>query len=337
MVVVDESTIIKNPKAERTKKVYELGEKAKYRRILTGSPIAKDPMDVFGQYTFLKPGILGTKSEHSFKHMYAVIQSLETKAGRRFEKIIRYQNLDELTEKMNKCSTRVLKDDCLDLPDKIYHRLSVEMTSEQKRAYNELKEFAMTTLDDTTVTAEEKIQQLIRMHQVTCGFINTEDGIKDIKNKRLPMLMEEVEKIDGKIIIFATYRHNIQQIMEALGKEYGKDSAVSYYGDTSQEKRVENIQRFQNDPRTRFFVTNRAGAYGITLTEASTTIYYANDYSLEVRLQSEDRNHRIGQTKSVNYIDMEVKGTVDEKIIKALREKKNIADMVTKDKGKDWI
>jgi SNF2 family DNA or RNA helicase len=150
--------------------------------------------------------------------------------------------------------------------------------------------------------------------------------------------MNVLEETEGKAIIWANYQRDITNIIENIIKVYGPGSVVDYYGLTPQEERQDNIKKFQNNPECRFIVgTTQTGGYGITLTQANTVIYYSNGYDLEKRLQSEDRAHRIGQTKSVTYVDLIAEDTVDEKIVKALRDKINIASEVLGEDLKEWI
>jgi len=147
-----------------------------------------------------------------------------------------------------------------------------------------------------------------------------------------------LEEIEGKAIIWANYQLSVGEIIQRIIKEHGKDSYVHYYGLTSQEDRQDNIRKFQNNPKCRFLIgTPQTGGYGITLTQANTVIYFSNGYDLEKRLQSEDRAHRIGQKKNVTYIDLIAEDTVDEKIVKALRSKINIASEVMGEELKEWI
>ena len=215
------------------------------------------------------------------------------------------------------------------------------MSDEQKRVYKDLQKQAKASLSKGTVTITHLITQIIRLHQVSCGFVGLDGGgLTELPSQRLPELMEILEETDGKVIIWANYRHDIQKIEAELTKVYGEESVGSYYGDVNQERRAEVINQFQNpDSPLRFFVGNtQTGGYGITLTAANTVVYYSNNYDLEKRLQSEDRAHRIGQTNKVTYIDLVAKGTVDEKIVKALRNKLDLAQEVLGDeKWKDWI
>ena len=183
------------------------------------------------------------------------------------------------------------------------------------------------------------LTQLMRLHQITCGHFTADDGTtQEISNNRINELMNVLEELEGKAIIWANYQHDIRNIIKEVVKVHGPGSIVDYYGLTPQDERQENIKRFQNNDKCRFLVgTPQTGGYGITLTAANTVIYYSNGYDLEKRLQSEDRAHRIGQKKNVTYVDIIAEDTVDEKIVKALRDKVNIASQVLGEDLKDWI
>jgi len=340
MVIVDESTTIKNRTAQRTKNVIDLGRAAKYRRILTGSPITKSPMDLFSQCAFLSGKALGFSNYYAFQSRYAVLQR-RTMGHRSFQKLVGYRRLDELSEKLEKFSARILKRDCLDLPDKIYMTRTVDLSDEQVSVYNQMKELALAQVQSGELaTTASILTQLMRLQQIVCGHLRTDDGeIRELKNSRLSALMEILEEVQGKAIIWATWTHDIQAIAAALRDRFGEDSVATYYGETPQEDRQEIVNHFQKeDSDLRFFVGQpKTGGYGITLTAADTMVYYSNSYDLEIRLQSEDRAHRIGQTKSVTYIDLVSPNTMDEKILDALRSKINIASTVLNEDFGDWL
>ena len=340
LVVIDESTTIKNPKAIRTKNALKLSTLAKYRRILTGSPVTRDPIDLFSQCEFLDPAILGHASYYSFKNRYTV--QVRTNVGTHtFNKVVGYKNLGELSGLLDPYSYRVLKEDCLDLPEKIYTKRQVDLTDEQKKAYREMKEYALTLFEDGSVlTASTVMTQLLRLHQISCGHLITESGeTKVFKNNRITELMSILEEVDGKVIIWANYRQDIRTIYDTISKKYGKETVATYYGDTPDEERQGIVQKFQDkDSSLRYFVGNQQTAgYGLTLTAASTVVYYSNNYDLEKRIQSEDRAHRIGQKSNVTYIDLIAEKTVDERIVKALRNKINIASKVLGEDFKEWL
>ena len=338
-MAVDESTTIKTPGAKRTKGIIKVGREARYRRIATGSPVTKSPLDLFSQCEFLGPNNLNYSSYYAFQNRYAVLveRKLPTHT---FKQIVGYRHLEELQKKLNDFSFRVTKEECLDLPDKVFVRRDIELTDEQRKAYDQMKLMALTLIGGDMMSTNNALTQIMRLHQICCGHVKFDDGRQvDIPNNRVNELLATTQEVTGKIIIWANYRRDIENIKAALQKEYGMTAVATYYGDTETEERQEIVTKFQDpDSDLRFFVGNpRTGGYGLTLTAAHTVIYYSNSFDLEVRLQSEDRAHRIGQTNKVTYIDFISPGTVDEHIVKALRNKINIASAVLGEDLKDWI
>ena len=339
LMAIDESTTIKSPTASRTKNVLKLRTYAKYRRILTGSPVTKSPLDLYTQYYFLDPFYLDFSSYYSFKNRYALMVDRNV-GSHSFKLVTGYIRLDELNSKLNKFSYRVLKEDCLDLPEKVYMKRIVSLTPEQLKAYTEMKKHALTELEGKQTSAASALAQLIRLHQITCGHLATDDGeVKSLKNNRLNELLNILEEIDGKVIIWAVYRHDIIQIGNTLKSKFGEQSVETFFGDTADGDRQDIVSRFQDrDSDLRFFVGNpRTGGYGLTLTASHTVVYYSNSYDLEIRLQSEDRAHRISQKHKVTYIDLISEGTVDEFIVKNLRGKINLATKVLGEDLKRWL
>lgn len=339
LVGIDESTTIKNPTAKRTKNILKLRDFAKYRRILTGSPVTKSPLDLYSQCYFLDEWHLGFQSYYAFRSRYAHMIERNF-GGRRVQIVGSYRRLDELSEKLEKFSYRVLKKDCLDLPEKTFVRRTVELTEEQVKAYISMKATAMAELKGKTMTTMNVITQMMRLHQITCGHFTADDkSIHPLKNNRITELLSILDEVEGKVIIWANYIYDIENITETLREKYGPRSTINYYGAIDAETRQQNIKLFQ-DPNSeaRYFVGNtQTGGYGITLTEANTVIYYSNNYDLEKRLQSEDRAHRIGQKNVVTYVDLIAEKTVDERIVKALRNKINIANEIMGEELVDWI
>jgi len=338
MIAIDESTTIKTPTSNRTKSILSLRELAKYRRILTGSPVTKSPLDLFSQCQFLDPWLLNHQSYYTFKARYAVTKKIEVQ-GRRVEIVVGYRNLAELSEKIKPFSKRILKEDCLDLPAKSFIKHTVELTKEQKKVYEQMKKEAIAFLDGKMQSTATVMTQLMRLHQITCGHFTADDGtIKDLPCSRLTELMSILENVEGKAIIWSHYTHDVKRIINKIKEVYGDDSVVDYYGATDSDQRSVNIKRFQTDDNCRFFVgTTHTGGYGITLTAGSTMIYFSNGYDLEKRQQSEARIDRIGQTKKMTYIDIMSQDTIDEHIVKALRNKVNIANKIMGEEYKEWI
>jgi SNF2 family DNA or RNA helicase len=339
LMAIDESTTIKNPDAIRTRSIVQLGKSAKYRRILTGSPVTKSPLDLYKQCEFLNEGLLDYTSYYAFKTRYSVLRTANF-GGRSVQIVVGYKNLDELSERIEQFSYRVLKEDCLDLPSYSFTKRIIQLSKEQKKIYDSMKQLALAQLDGKLMTTATALVQLMRLHQITCGHFKSDDGtVQKIKNERLDALMDILSEVENKAVIWAHYKHDIEIIVESIKKEYGPDSYVTYYGDTPSEIRQNNIKLFQDEnSKVRFLIgTPQTGGYGITLTAGNVMIYYSNGYDLEKRTQSEARINRAGQKRKMTYIDIIAEDTVDEKIVDALRKKVDIASKVMGEELKEWI
>lgn len=343
LFILDESSRIKTPSAARTKAAINFGKLAKERLILTGTPVTQSPFDIYAQFKFLDQEILGNQTYTAFKHEYGIFnKKLNHTTGYPYEELVQYRQLDKLQAIIAPYSFRVTKEECLDLPDKIYQRYTVELDATQRRHYHELEEELYTIIGKEEISTPVVLTQLLRLHQITGGFLTRKEENAALpvseNNPKLELLLELLEDINGKVIIWARFAAEITAIVKAIRARFGWHSTTEYWGNVSQQDRENAVYNFQHLDNTRFFIGNaRAGGIGLTLTTASTMIYYSNDFSLETRLQSEDRAHRIGQKKNVTYIDIEAIDTIDSKIIEALRNKKNIADLITGDKIKSWL
>lgn len=382
LIAVDESTTISNPTAKRTKALLGLARYCKYRRILSGEPAANSPLKLYSQFGFLSPSLLGYGSYFAFRNHFAQMGEIKV-AGNRTVKVVQgYKNVEELQQKIKPHAFIVKKADCLDLPPKIYVTREVEMGAKQRKAYEMMRQQAVVflseiaernpdrplfTLDDEPdfsqitgasldtpeVTFDESaknvmttnivITQILRLHQIACGFMSMDDKKTiidfDESNDRLNQTLEVLETCGTKAIIWATYRHNIEQITKAVAEAFGPASVLSYYGDTKMEDRRKAVLAIQ-DPssKVRYLVGNQQTAgFGLTLTEATTQVYYANSYNAELRGQAEDRSHRIGTKMSVTYVDLVARETVDEVIIKALRQKKSLSQLVTPSNWRSFL
>jgi len=258
-----------------------------------------------------------------------------------FQEITGYRRLDELNERLDNISNRILKEDCLDLPEKMYVTRTVALSDEQERLYLQMKKLALAQFDNGELaTTASVLTQLMRLQQICCGFLKTDEGeIQEIRNNRLEELMNVLSETNSKVIIWATFTHDILRIVDEIKKVYGDDSVAAYHGETLQDDRQAIVKTFQDkESPLRFFVGQpRTGGYGITLHAANTVVYYSNSFDLEIRLQSEDRAHRIGQTSNVTYVDLISSKTIDEKIIKALRKKSDLAGKVLGEDPRDWL
>lgn len=323
--IVDESTCIKNPKAIQTKAVMRLAKQSDRRWILNGTPITQGPLDLFSQCKFLDANSIPEKTMTTFKHAYAVENTM-TFGMRSFKQVVGYQNLDKLTKNLEPFSLRLEKKDCLDLPEKTFNQVFVELTAEQERVYKDLKNDCITALKDGLVTTTMALTKIVKLHQILTGFVITDDGITvDLQNNRIAAL-KQICEVAKPLVIFCAYKHNVQQVRLALVDH----KWVSYTGDDSTAKKNEAVRAFQ-EGEADIFIGTSAAAKGLTLTRASTMVYYSNNYSLETRLQSQDRIHRIGQDNKCTYIDLVVPNSIDEAILKRLEEKKELSNEVLDD------
>jgi SNF2 family DNA or RNA helicase len=337
MSIIDESTCIKSYKAERSKRAWTVGKLSKYRRIATGTPITQDPLDLYSQFQFLKMGCLNFTSYSAFRAFYAQM-GVQIMGNRTFPKILGFRNLETLQRDLQAISYRKLKSECLDLPPKVYQTRYIDMLPEQKTIYEKFKKEALLTLNDQTITSTSALTTIMKLQQIACGYIIDDDGNEiAVPSNRIDELGEIVQDIEGKVIIWCAFRRNVEDVVAFLRETYGDESTVHYYGSTTDNERAEALERFKHDSECRYFVgTAATGGMGITLIQSNTTIYFSNGYNLMYRLQSEDRNHRIGQEKTVNVIDIVCNNTVDERIVKILRAKKDLASLVL-DNWKDLI
>lgn len=349
-IIVDESTRIKNPDTILTKSLMRFAGNSAKRRILTGYPNPNSPMDLFSQMDFAVPGSLGT-NYYSFRHKYAVTKEMvigmkTLRDGRvvpnKTKIIVAYQNQGELARRLERHSFRALKKDCLDLPPENYHPpRKVEMTNEQWRAYREMVDVCTTELAGSKyVTATLIITQLLRLHQIVCGFVTTDDREEvPIKNKRLKAMEEHVEEWCGRPgIVWCNYQFNVREVTQKLGEMFGPKKVVGYHGGLSQRECDINLDRFQKHGDADYIVATPAkGGFGVTMTRAADDLFYSNTENLEHRLQSEARTHRSGQKNPVNHGDLVCEGTVDWKIMNSLREKIDLATVVLGDGYQRWV
>lgn len=347
---VDESTTIAHESAARTEFILEqLSHRFVARRILSGLVAPESPLDLYSQYYFLDWHILKQRTFWGFKNRYAIMQKINftpkhlREQGKEFRDanvVVGFRNIEELNQLVMSASYRVTKDQVLDLPPKIYKFWDVELTEEQDKIYRQMRDVAMAQLsDDVFTTASMKLDQLGKMQHILCGHVRQEDGtLYDIPENRTESIIEILHEHGGKAIIWAPYPQTLRKIAKRLLKEFGEDSTVCYWGEVRQEERLIARSRIQNDDKCRFIVSNQSvGKFGNTWTSCNLVIYYANSFDNEDRQQSEDRAHRIGQTKYVTYIDLRAKGTLDERLIQVLRKKINMASTLQGDEFKQWL
>ncbi len=350
MMIVDESSRIKNPDARRTKNVMSLRPFAEYARVATGTPITNAPVDVFAQMEFLESGLLGTTSYRAFVAEYAELvpaghplmrQLAQRNPRAAAAQIIarnedgspRWRNLDRLQQLLEPHSFRVLKRDCLDLPEKIYKTHYFEMSSAQSRAYRLMREELRLELEGEAALVVTQLGSMIKLQQITSNFAIPPGGGSPIyiseDNPRLAALLGLFEDIEGSVIVWARFREELAAIARAL--RAAKIEFVEYHGGISQPAREEAVDKFQSGRAQVFLGQPQSGGIGLTLTAAETVVYFSNDFNLETRLQSEDRAHRIGTRRNVLYIDIVAEGTLDEAIARALQRKTNVAAAILGD------
>jgi SNF2 family DNA or RNA helicase len=352
MVVVDESTTIKNFKANRTKFCLAAAKhpNAKVRRILSGLPTPQGPLDIFTQMFFLDPNILRfttgktlSQNFYSFRHRYAVLKKIRGPGGRIIDTVAGYQNLDELKARMKPYAYRVKRSQChVELPA-IYYRRDVAMTKAQETAYDAMRTQMRVELNNTeSVTAAIVLVQLLRLHQICCGHLTSKDAegnnkITNLPENRTAEMLNVLAEHEGKAIIWTAYDADVHKITAALEETYGEGSVARFWGG-NRNTREDEEKRFLNDPQCRFMVSTAAsGGRGRTWTIADLVIYHSNTFSLEHRMQSEERPQAIGRTTPIAYVDLSCYGTVEDKILHTLRTKMKLSDAVTGDKWKEWV
>jgi SNF2 family DNA or RNA helicase len=348
VMAIDESTVVKSHKSERTHQAIMLGKLAKYRRILTGLPTPRSPLDLFSQCEFLDPSILRLRSYWAFRARYAVLQQIQVFAGtkpdgtprhRKVDIEVGYRNVDELWKLIEPYSFRCRLEDCYDVPESEYLFRDVEMTKDQRRMYDELLEFATTEIENGThTTATMTMTNILRRHQLLCGIaVDENHGLHAVPEHRTAALIELLREYDGKAIIWCSYDANVRRVSEALNKEFGDDSLVRFWGGNRNEREAEET-RFKTDPKCRFMVaTPAAGGRGRTWDVADLVVYFSNSHDLEHRQQSEERAKSVGRMRPVTYVDLRVPGTVEDKIIACLRKKLDIAAVVQGEGARAWL
>lgn len=343
MIIIDESSRIKNPKGARTERVMALRPLVKWARIGSGLPITNSPPDVFSQMEFLQSGLLETTSHRAFVAEYSQLMDPRHPMMRKmiqknprlaFAQIVErdpvtghpmYRNLDKLSALISKHSFRVLKSECLDLPPKIYKNVYFDLDAAQQRAYELMAKEYRVVLEDGTIEPVAKLNSVIKLQQITSGFViqkNDEPLYITKDNPRLATLRETLNDYPGKVIIWAHFREELRAIAEMLSEDY---KVVQYHGGVGTEDRERAVDDFQNGDADIFLGQPQSGGIGLTLTAAQTVIYFSNSYNLETRGQSEDRAHRIGTKGHVVYVDIVASGTIDEQITSALQRKENLA------------
>lgn len=319
-LIVDESSKAKNPKAERTKRLIMIARRAASRFIMSGTPTPNSPLDVYSQAEILAPGLLGYTSMYAFKGRYAIVK-LERNGPRVYEKINGYQNLDELTRKIHTFAEVVKKSECLDLPPKIYRKLDVPLSKEQLKHYNNLKQIAMTYIEGETVTVANTVSLINRLLQICSGQLKVGEDYYSIETDRIKVLKEIIESANTKTLIWTAYVQNAKDIQKSLGED-----VIMLPSGLPLAERHRRIELFKTGSALGLVANPASAGHGITLIESANSVYYSNSFNYENRAQSEDRNHRIGQTQSVLYSDLLAMGTTEERVVDILKAKEKLSD-----------
>lgn len=360
MMVVDESTRIKNPSAAVTKACLKLAKHAKYRRICNGTPATQSPLDVYAQLLFLHEDAVPVQSYVAFKARYAdflpashpMVQGIMRKSGSRFAPQIMatnddgtpsYKNLEELKSWVDKCCYRVTRKECADLPEKLYKRWEVELAPHQDKL---IKQYLLAMKQGHTPEPINKMVAVMLYQRMVCGIVpkqltGDEQHTKMFEspedNPRIQAVQEIIEAYpDASIIFWARFKTDLHEIVAHIQKVTGKQVA-RYWGDISNDEREAAKESFQNKSIQYFVGQQGAGGVGLPLHAADVMVYHSNDFSLYHRLQSEDRSEHLQKKTGTLIIDIEAKGTVDSKIINALRSKKDVADLITGDETGAWL
>lgn len=354
LLLVDESHGIKTPSASRTRALLRVRKSAKFKRIATGTSSPNGPLDLFAQFKFLSDRIFDhCDSMSAFKTQYAIEQDIPgtenkfdldpiTKRPLPIKTVVGYKNIDDLKKRIAPHCSFISKEDCLDLPPKVYRRHPFELTEDMRKAYSDMRNKLRMELESgEVVSAQLALTKMLRLHQLACGFTQPDGSTTPQpfgkSNPRLAAFEDYSEKVRGQAIVWANYLYNIDELYSFLRKQYGSRSTVVYVGATSDTDRIRAVQQFQAGKVQWFLGNQQAGGTGITLTAAKDVAYYSNNHRLDLRLQSEDRAHRIGQTGTVTYTDFEALGTIDREIINALRSKKDIADTLSGKTLGEWL
>lgn len=329
MMICDEMHRCKSPKAIQTKLVIEISKNAATRYVATGTPILNSLLDIFTTYLFLDRGETFGTNFFGFRNRYFKDMNAHFKSKNwYFPKYVLYPSVEkDINEKMYRIADRKLKEDCLDLPDKVYSVIEVDMLPEQKTRYEDIKEDLITFFKDKAAIAQTALTKILRLNQVTSGFLTADDGsIIDFGSAKMDALKDLINDIlPSKVIIWAHFRHDIEKIAEVTKAH----NPVVVYGGVKNKQEL--MDKFQTDPECKIFIGQQHSAgIGVTLTAANYAIYYSNNYSLEDRLQSEDRCHRSGSEvhDKITYYDLVCRDTVDSIIINAIRAKEDLASLV---------
>lgn len=322
LFIIDESHQFSNAKASRTKFVLKMSKSVGFRRILSGSPITDGTEKLFPQFAFLSPSILGHTSQTSFEREFCQLEQIYG-APRGAMRIVGYRNLQKLQERIDGFTFRVTKEECLDLPEKIYQTIEVEWNPEQKKAYDNLRKYMATEIEGVEVQAPLAITLMTKLQQILGGSVLSEDGVNlPVPTNKISTLMDIVEQNPNGGIVWVKYLSEVSRIREAFDKA-GVPYGV-YVGDTPQAER----DRITKKGAVTWLIANESASTGLDLPWWNLAVYFSNTFNAAVRWQSEDRFHRIGQTQTCHYIDLVIPDSIDEVVVKALARKREVADYI---------
>lgn len=334
MVIADESQRIKTYDAAQSKAMHELGDQARYKLILSGTPVQTAAIDIWSQYRFLDKSVFG-ENFFKFRRRYAIMGGYGNK------KIVGYRDLEGLIKKEHSIAFRVTKEEAIDLPEQTFIKRKVQLGKKEKDLYNQIKRSSYAELSNgDKITATTVLTRLLRLQQLAGGFLVTDDSDKPelVNTAKLDALQDIIEDYvlgaGKKLVIFASFIPEVTAIMKMIDKTFQKTGKkqVAIYGAIKKEDRGPIIKQFQEDPDTVIIVgqIDTLGV-GVTLTAADTCVYYSKNFNYATYEQSLSRIHRIGQRNTCTYIDLETEGTVDETIGKALARKEDMAKTVVDD------
>lgn len=328
LTIVDESTCIKNPKAQSTKNVLIIGKYSRYRRCLTGTPGVESVFDTWQQLEFISPGCTGY-NHFMFTKAFGIWQK-QYFGPRQFDKCVGFRNVEGVRRLLEEHGHFLRKEECVDLPEKLYETYEFDLPATVMTAYKEIKRKKAIELSGKPIAYDNAMEIVYQLSNIATGYVKHLDGTFEwVTQARLNALLELLEKMTGKAIIFCNSREGLRQLYATVKEKFGDDSCRLVFGDVPPEQRMTYIYEFQNKPEVRFFIANQQTAgRGVTLTAATYVIYFRNSYSLDRRLQSEDRAHRIGQTNNVTIVDIVARNTIDARIVQLLKEKKDVANQL---------
>ena len=330
MIICDESQRIKTHDAQQSKAMHQLGDLARYKLILSGTPVQNNAVDLYSQYRFLDPTVFGSNF-YKFRNRFCVM------GGFNRRQIVNYKDLDLLIKKEHSIAYRVTKKEALDLPEQTFETRYITLTPSEKKLYNTLKKESATELaNGETISASTVLTKLLRLQQFTGGFViaDGEEKPQQIGSGKINALEDIVDDyvIDSgkKLVIFARFRAELDLIQKLLDKKKLKYGVI--YGDIKLSDRGEIVKDFQENEETKVFLAQiDTAGLGITLTAADTCVYYSVNFNYAAYSQSLARIHRIGQRNTCTYIHLTTKRTVDELIMKALHKKEDLAKTIVDD------